>query len=284
MTRPNSWDVEKQRRAMGLGAIVALWLSLAVSAIAWAASTTTPGLLRETDRELLAKLGPGVIGEPIAPPPEKEIAAAVVRPGSARFRMVAGPRAGRTFEVTTKSVGELPNGNAVKRPTWVIDIPHVMTQYVVIDELGLTAPALLFRHVGLFSVYHPIEPLLVFGLGPGMSKHYRAKAAARHVSKPEVVAYTGEMTVTYRNLGAYEIKTPAGTFPGLVIRCDYVGKIGPAKINQADIRIYSPGQGLIALSAHDRLEAFMVLSKNIVNAFILEGPDIGARLPSPGSG
>ena len=274
MTRPNSWDVEKQRRAMGLGAIVALWLSLAVSAIAWAASTTTPGLLRETDRELLAKLGPGVIGEPIAPPPEKEIAAAVVRPGSARFRMVAGPRAGRTFEVTTKSVRKLPDGNAVKKPTWIIDIPYMMTQYMVMDEVGLTAPALLLRHVGLFSEYKPIEPLLIFGLGPGESKSYPTKAAARHVSTPEEVAYGGEVTVTYRNLGAYEIKTPAGTFPGLVIRCDYVGKIGPAQIDLSDIRIYAPGEGLIALSGHDRFQAFLVFNEKIVNAFILEGTRI----------
>ena len=274
MTRPNSWDVEKQRRAMGLGAIVALWLSLAVSAIAWAASTTTPGLLRETDRELLAKLGPGVIGKPITPPSEKEIAAAVIRPRSARYRMVAGPRAGQTVEVTTKAARELPDGNAVKKPTWIIDIPHVMTQYVVMDELGLTAPALLLRSAGLFSEYLPIEPLLIFGLGPGESKSYPAKATARHVSKPKKVAYRGEVTVTYRNLGAYEIKTPAGTFPGLVIRCDYVGKIGPAQIDLSDIRIYAPGEGLIALSGHDRFQAFLVFNEKIVNAFILEGTRI----------
>ena len=81
------------------------------------------------------------------------------------------------------------------------------------------------------------------------------------------------MTVTYRNLGAYEIKTPAGTFPGLVIRCDYVGTIGPAQMNDVDIRIYAPGEGLIAFSGHDRFRAFLILRKNIVNAFILEGTE-----------
>ena len=218
MTRRNSSRVGRQRGATSLGTVVVLSLSLAVSTIAWAASATPPDLLTQNDRELLARLGPGVIGKPIAPPSEKEIAAAVVRPRSARFRMVAGPRAGQTIEVTTKSARELPDGSAVKKPTWVIDIPDVMTQYMVMDEVGLTAPAVLLRSAGLFSEYQPIEPLLIFGLGPGESKTYPSKAAARHVSKPKEVAYGGEVTVTYRNLGAYEIKTPAGTFPGLVIR------------------------------------------------------------------
>ena len=281
MSRRNSSSLGRQRGGVSLAAFVVLSLSLAVSAIAWAASATPPHLLKETDRELLAKLGPGVIGKPIAPPSEKEIAAAVVRPRSARFRMVAGPRAGQTVEVTTKAARELPNGNAVKKPTWIIDIPGVMTQYVVMDELGLTAPALLLQSVGLFSEYVPIEPLLIFGLGPGESKSYPTKAAARHVSKPKVVAYGGEVTVTYRNLGAYEIHTPAGTFPGLVIRCDYVGKIGPAQLNLADIRIYAPGEGLIALSGHDRFQVFLVFNKKIVNAFILEDTRIGSLTPSP---
>ena len=273
MTRRNSSRVGRQRGATSLGTVVVLSLSLAVSTIAWAASATPPDLLTQNDRELLARLGPGVIGKPIAPPSEKEIAAAVVRPRSARFRMVAGPRAGQTIEVTTKSARELPDGSAVKKPTWVIDIPDVMTQYMVMDEVGLTAPAVLLRSAGLFSEYQPIEPLLIFGLGPGESKTYPSKAAARHVSKPEEVAYGGEVTVTYRNLGAYEIKTPAGTFPGLVIRCDYVGTIGPAQMNDVDIRIYAPGEGLIAFSAHDRFRAFLILRKNIVNAFILEGTE-----------
>jgi len=281
MTRRNSSSAERGRGAVSLGAVVALLLSLAVSALAWAATATPPDFLTKTDRELLGKLGPGVIGKPIASPSEKEIAAAVLRPRSSRFRMVAGPRAGQTIEVTTKSVRKLPDGNAVKKPTWIIDIPYMMTQYMVMDEVGLTAPALLLRHVGLFSEYKPIEPLLIFGLGPGESKSYPTKAAARHVSTPEEVAYGGEVTVTYRNLGAYEIKTPAGTFPGLVIRCDYVGKIGPAQMNQADLRIYAPGEGLIALSAHDRFEAFLILHKNIVNAFILEDTRIGSLTPSP---
>ena len=211
-----------------------------------------------------------VIGKPIAPPNEKALASAITRPGNARYRMLSGNGAGQSFEVTTKSAPTLPDGSAVKTPTWVIDMPNVMTQFVTMDKHGLTAPALLLRRVGLFSVYQPIEPLLIFGVGPGESKQFVAKAAARHVSKPHVVAYGGQVTVTYRNLGAYEIKTPAGTFPGLIIRSDYVGNIGPATLNESDLRIYTPEKGLIALSAHDRLQAFMIIDKKIVHAFILE--------------
>ena len=269
MTLQNSSRLGRERGVGRRVAVAGILLSLAVSTFAWANEATPPDLLTQADREMLAHLGPGVIGKRVPAPSEKEIAAAVVQEGGVRVRMVAGDHAGQTVEVTTKSVSKLPDGSVVKSPTWAVDIPGVMQQYVVLDETGLTAPALLLRRSGLFSEYQPIEPLLLFGIGPGESKSYVSKVAARHVSKPKEVAYAGEATITYRNLGAYEIKTPAGTFPGLVIRCDYVGKIGPANMNDVGIRIYTPGKGLIAYSAHDRFSAFLVLKKNIVNAFIL---------------
>lgn len=251
-------------------------MACALLCVSWvlgsAASFAEPqDLLSASDRELLSELGSGVIGKPIKPPSDKEVAAAMARSRTARFRMVAGSHAGEIIEVTTEPATQLPDGSDVQKPTWQLKIPHVMTQYVVLDDTGLTAPALLLRRAGLFSEYEPIEPLIIFGLKPGEQKTYQAKVSARHVSTPKKVAYAGEVQITYRNLGGYEVKTPAGTFPGLIIRCDYVGKIGPAKMNDSVIRIYAPGEGMIASAGHDRFNAFMILSKNIVNAYILEG-------------
>lgn len=257
------------RKARGTVCFVwVLGLAFSASSLAWAESPKT--LFTESDLALLAALGPDVIGKPIAPPAEKELVDAVLRPRTARFRVVAGEHAGKTIEVITKKADKLPDGTHVKKPTWAVEIPGLMVQYLTVDDTGLTAPALLLRKAGLFSEHKPIEPLLLFGLAPGESKTYSTKAAARHVSKPKEVAYDGQLAVTYRNLGAYEIKTPAGTFPGLVIRCDYVGKIGPANLNDTGIRIYAPKIGLVALSVRDRFHAFMFLSKNVVDAMVLE--------------
>ncbi len=271
MNRCSAWRELRilHRKARGtICSLLALGLAFSASSLVWAESPKS--LLTESDLALLSALGPDILGKPVAPPAEKDLVEAVLQPRTARFRVVAGEHAGKTVEVITKKAEKLPDGTDVKKPTWAVAIPDLMVQYLTADDTGLTAPALLLRKAGLFSEHEPIEPLLLFGLAPGETKTYSTKAAARHVSKPKEVAYDGQLAVTYRNLGAYEIKTPAGTFPGLVIRCDYVGKIGPANLNDTGIRIYSPKLGLIALSVRDRFHAFMILSKNVVDAMVLE--------------
>ena len=60
------------------------------------------------------------------------------------------------------------------------------------------------------------------------------------------MTHEGRLEVNYSYLGAYEIKTPAGSYDAALIRWTYKGKVGPAKVDDTQYRFFAENVGMVA--------------------------------------
>ncbi|MEE2703472.1 MAG: hypothetical protein VX614_05570 [Myxococcota bacterium] len=251
-------------------ACVTAGLLLATSTTAWADS---PNLLNDADRELLGRLGPDVLGAPIAAIDPAALIEAVTQSRISRFVMIEGPKKGQLVPVSVRSETQIPGAKKpADAPLWAIRAPGVITQYVVAGEEGLRSPMIVLGDGTFASSYLPPEPMLLRGVVAGASKSYEMQVQVHPASNFEKTKYKGRIRTTYTNKGSYRLHTPAGAFDGVVIRTDYQGKLGPATMNDSDIRIYSPKVGLLAIATHDRLHAMLVLNRDKYVILLLAKP------------
>ena len=243
-----------------LVAVAAVFVQLAAGS---PASPQPTDRLDTIDRELIARLGDGIIGEPIEPIDPEKLVAAMARPHSAEFRVIEGPQKGKTVQLSVRKEDGGSHANASGlTPSWVLEVPGVITEHLVEDAEGLSASTLVIGTSGMSSTYRPPEPMLLRGIAAGKSKSYVMDVRVHPLAHPEQTKYKGQIRTTYSNRGSYRIQTPAGAFNGTVVRSDYQGKLGPATMNDVDIRIYSPTVGLIAIVTHNRLHAALLLNRD----------------------
>jgi hypothetical protein len=73
--------------------------------------------------------------------------------------------------------------------------------------------------------------------------------------------------ITY--VGCYEVKTPAGTWPALLIRTDYEIEIGPAKVTDTAYMFFAKGVGKVAGIETTKVSAVLVYHSSTRVAKIL---------------
>lgn len=110
---------------------------------------------------------------------------------------------------------------------------------------------------------------LALGLAAGESKHIKNKLHAFKTAKPDHILYTGDMDVTVTNVGTYEVTTPAGTWPALLMRSEYDIKIGPAKVKDVQYSFYAKGVGKIAEIEALHVAAILIYHSNEKTAKVL---------------
>lgn len=219
--------------------------------------------LDESDRKLVAHLGEDVVGAPIAAIDPATLVSALSRPQTADFRMIDGPKKGQNVSVSIRSEKTLPKGTKrAPGPIWVLEVPGVIVEYMIEEKDGLSAPHLALGSGALSTSYLPPEPVLLRDVAPGDSKSYEMEVHVHPADDPEKTKYKGKIRSTYSNRGSYRIKTPAGSFDGVLIRIDFKGKLGPATMNDSDLRIYSPKFGLLGIVAHNRLHAMLLVNRD----------------------
>jgi hypothetical protein len=69
-----------------------------------------------------------------------------------------------------------------------------------------------------------------------------------------------DTTITY--VGAYEVTTPAGTFPAALIRAEFDIKIGPAKVKDVQYSFIAKGVGKVAEIEALKVSALLVYHSN----------------------
>lgn len=89
------------------------------------------------------------------------------------------------------------------------------------------------------------------------------------MAHPDETAYTGDMDITITYVGAYEVKTPAGTFPTVLIRSEFDIKIGPAKVKDVQYSFYAKGVGKVAEIEGLRVSAALIYHSNDKTAKVL---------------
>jgi hypothetical protein len=195
------------------------------------------------DAKDLELLGKGVVGKAIPTPPLDDLIAWYMGDpsgGEWTYHVIKGKKKDTRVEI----IKPAPDRGGQK--AWTQKIGEQYLQYMqeyVDGSLGKYGELDLDLSYG--THFHP-GIFLAPGLAPGKSFEVKQKALAYKMDKPNKTAYTGDMDVTLTYVGAYEVNTPAGTFPAILMRSEFDIRIGPAKVKDVMYSFFTKGVGKVA--------------------------------------
>jgi hypothetical protein len=217
--------------------------SLAVSPTARAADAAAIPLPAEMAKDL-ELLGKGVVGKALPAPPLTDIHEYLnLGAGTWEYKIVAGGKDGK--EVRSEVYEKLPEkkGDA---EVWKRSIGTEFVEYVTIQsnhEFGKHLEDDL--DVGYSSRFKP-GVLWLGKTEAGKTRTIESKIESFKTDKPDHVSYHGKLSAKISYVGQYEVTTPAGTFPALLMRSEFDIKVGPAKVTDTSYTFYAKGVGKVA--------------------------------------
>lgn len=194
---------------------------------------------------------PGVIGEPV-PAFTLSSDMAAIREGTRIYTVVnrTGNLPSETHEI---SRGEDPGywrytvGN---RMAFLHEVPGESVSLVSEQDTKL----------GVVTHFNPAQPLLIAGMNAGDSRKLKLAIQIYDLDDVQALKYRGSVDLIMSYVGAYKVTVPAGTFDAALLRWTYRGKIGPAKIEETQVRLVAKDAGVVA--AADRRDVAAVMLYN----------------------
>ena len=179
----------------------------------------------------------------------------MVGSGEWDYQIVAGGDEGQ--KVRTESYKRLPDddGNEV----WERTLGTEYVEYLRFDPKDGQFGKYLEDDVGL-GYTSRFEPPLMWlgGTEPGKTRTIVSKIEAFKTGKPEHVSFSGSMTTTLSYVGVYEVTTPAGTWPAILLHADSKIKIGPADVDDSMYLFFAKGVGKVAEIENTRISALFI--------------------------
>ena len=222
--------------------------------------------LPAADAKALELLGDGVIGKAIpAPPLDEPLAWYMGASGGGEwtYHVVKGKKK----EMRVETIKPAPERDGQK--TWTQQIGNEFVQYMQLfkngnfgkyseDDLEMT----LTTHFkpGIF---------LTPGLAPGKTFEVKQKALVYKPDNLKKTVYEGRMDVKLTYVGAYELNTPAGKFPTVLMRAEFDIEIGPAKIKDVQYSFFSKGVGKVAEIEELKVAALLIYHSHDKTAKVL---------------
>lgn len=214
--------------------------------------------LEQSDRDVLALLGKGVVGKAL--PACRLQDTAELMPLSERkwtYRITAGGKEGKRQEA---SISKTKGKHA--QDLWHRTIVGECTEYFSIYDKGTVK---LISEINLtHSViirYTPMFPIMFDGMKPGQSSEVETEIKIYDLHDPTHLKYKGRLKVIHAYLGAYEITVPAGKYETVLIRSSYTGKVGPAHVVDGGYSFYAKGVGIVASVERMHVTAFLFYDK-----------------------
>jgi hypothetical protein len=211
-------------------------------------------LTPDDQKQLDSLLGPGVVGEALPSQPLQ--AASYYLPGKAKITYRVRDEQGK-MTVELHELSPAPPSEGVTGLQYVVgtDTRHIFAKQADGSLAGVREYDLEKKVVSSFL---PGEPLLIPGLPPGESRQLNVKVEVADISSPGKVDYSGNLDITYTNLGRHRITVPAGSFDADLIKWTYAGKIGPAKIKTAQYRFLAEKAGMVAMIEWRKITALLI--------------------------
>jgi hypothetical protein len=103
----------------------------------------------------------------------------------------------------------------------------------------------------------------------GGTRTIDSKIEAFKTDRPDHVSFHGKLTAKLSYVGQYEVTTPAGTWPALLMRAEFDIKIGPAKVTDTAYMFFAKGVGKIAEIESTRVSAALVYHSSTKVAKVL---------------
>jgi hypothetical protein len=235
---------------------LALLLLLAVGRPVSAADGPVIPLPAEDQQTIASLLGPNVVGQAL---PSQTISdASVYFPlveKASTFNVTSGKNAGmqQTLRVAK---GQRPGGN----PAWRFELSPTLAGFLNQAAGGdLMMPAVSDSGEGVIVVTTPANPFVIQGMKPGQSRSLTQKVSVNYLDDPSDQRYSGSLTGAYTYVGTYEVTVPAGSYPAILIRLRYAGKVGPAHTEDTAYYFFAPKVGVVAMISQEDVEAFWVI-------------------------
>jgi len=215
--------------------------------------------LPAADAKALELLGDGVVGKAIPAPPLDDLMAwymGVPGGGEWTYHVIKGKKK----EMRVESIK--PASDRVGQKAWTQKIGDEFIQDMQVHTDG-TFGKYTETDVEMSYVTH-FHPgiFLAPGLAPGKSLEVKQKALVYKVGHPDKTSYTGTMDVKLTYVGAYEVNTPAGKFPSILVRAEFDIKIGPATVKDVQYSFYSKGVGKVAEVEALKVAALLIYHSN----------------------
>jgi hypothetical protein len=94
---------------------------------------------------------------------------------------------------------------------------------------------------------------------PGETQSFSQKVSVNYLDDPTDQRYSGTLSGTYTYVGTYQVTVPAGTYPAVLFRLKYEGKVGPAHTQDTAYYMFAPGVGVVAMISQEDVEAFWII-------------------------
>jgi hypothetical protein len=210
----------------------------------------------EDQQEITRLLGPGVVGQALPSQPIGDASSYFpLEERASVYQVTSGPNAGDQQTLRTTR-GHRPNGN----PAWRFQLSPSLAGFIKEASGGtLMMPAVSDSGEGVVVVTTPANPFLVEGMKPGETQSFSQKVSVNYLDDPTDQRYSGTLSGTYTYVGTYQVTVPAGTYPAVLFRLKYEGKVGPAHTQDTAYYMFAPGVGVVAMISQEDVEAFWII-------------------------
>ena len=223
--------------------------------------------LPDKDREVLdTYLGKDVVGRAVeAKPLTEPLKWMPLETNAWRYQMTYGDLKGRIVEDRISRL-EPPASGA----NWKLELDKAEILFLRKAPCGdVECVTHSDLDSGMDSTNDPPAPQAVQGMKPGQSvqKHFNVKVSDPH--EPGKVKYTGQLDLTLTYVGAYQVRTPAGTFEAVLLKSACKGKVGPAKVVDVRYRLFARDVGMVAMVKDKLASAYLLFGDHTKTGKVL---------------
>ena len=237
-----------------LAAVLAVTLALVSPAGEARGQGVVLPLPPDDQQKLAANLGAGVVGAAL--PSEPITDASAYFPLSEKtfvFQVTPGSNTGNTQNLVLKKARR--PGGAI---SWRFNFAPSLAAFISPKGGDLIMPAISDVDEGVIVVTTPANPFVLTGMKPGESRSFRQKVSVNYLDDPTKRDWGGRLNATYTYVGTYSLTVPAGTFPAILIRFAYKGKVGPADVVYTAWYFFARDIGLVAMVNLEDVSAFWI--------------------------
>ena len=209
------------------------------------------------DQQMITtQLGPSVVGKAVPSKPIDDTSIYFPLHDSASiYQVMTGPNAGK---MQTLGLTRMRRPNA--KSAWRFQLSPTLAGFIRQTPDGnLMTPAISDLGEGVVVVTTPANPFVLKGMKPGESRSYVQHVLVNALDEPTDQEYSGSLNGTYTYLGTYLLRLPAGTYPAVLFRLKFQGKVGPADTQDVAYYFFAPGKGVVAMISQENATAFWLI-------------------------
>ncbi|MCP4835992.1 MAG: hypothetical protein GY895_14655 [Phycisphaera sp.] len=151
---------------------------------------------------------------------------------------------------------------------WTIVDSDGTTRFLSLTEAGVIQSRFTVSHPNGFLIkFDPPEPV-VHPAGPELEPT-EISISVSDLDSPSDVKYSGKAKCTWRDLGGFRVKVPAGEYDARLLWVHYDGSVGPASVDGSQLLFVSPGTGPVAFTDDRAISAFLFINDDTARAGVL---------------